>query len=256
MISISNENYLRELLATQNLTKNQIENLKNQRDAIVEDVVNEIGGNPTLFNAGSYAKGTMIQVSYDLDIVLYWANNFRYSPRNLYNEIGSVLQSKGRNPKSKKVGWEIPFQGDFHIDVIPGKKILNKPNYAYLYNTNTNNRFQSSVKKHVSFVKKANRQSVIKLMKLWKKRKSVPIKTFILEYMIIEGCKRVSRNTLEPQIGAAFEYIEENITTKRILDPANSQNIISDDITQEEKNRIRRLAIQALDADSWSKVFF
>lgn len=74
--------------------------------------------------------------------------------------------------------------------------------------------------------------------------------------MIIEGCKGVSRNTLEPQLNAAFEYIEDNITTKRITDPANSQNIISNDITSEEKNRIRRLATQALDADSWSQVFF
>jgi len=88
------------------------------------------------------------------------------------------------------------------------------------------------------------------------KRKSVPLKTFILEHMIIEGCKGVSRNTLEPQLNAAFEYIEDNITTKRIMDPANSQNIISNDITSEEKNRIRRLATQALDTGSWSQVFF
>lgn len=253
---MSNEDYLRELLVNQNLTRNQIENLKNQRDVIVGEIIDEIGGNPTLFNAGSYAKGTMIQASYDLDIVLYWTNDFRYTPRNLYYEVGSVLQSKGRDPKSKKVGWEIPFPGDFHIDVIPGKVIIQKPDYAYLYNKDKDCRFQSSVKNHVSFVKNSRRQDVIRLMKLWKKRKSVPIKTFILEHLIIVGCKGIRRTTLEPQLDAAFEYLIENITTKRILDPANSQNIISDDITHEEKNRIRGLANQASDADNWSQIFF
>ena len=93
-------------------------------------------------------------------------------------------------------------------------------------------------------------------MKLWKKRKDVPIKTFILEQIVIEGCKGISRTTLEPQLNAAFKYIEDNINTKRITDPANSQNIISNDITKEEKNRIRRLATQAIDADRWNQVFF
>ncbi|KKN05510.1 hypothetical protein LCGC14_1086650 [marine sediment metagenome] len=253
---MSNEKYLRELLVSQNLTSNQIENLKNQRDVIVEEIEDDIGGNPTLFNAGSFAKGTMIQASYDLDIVLYWANNFTYTPRNLYIEVGSVLQSKGKTPKSKKVGWEIPFQGDFHIDVIPGKKISNKSGYAYLYNKDQDCRFQSSVKKHVTFVRNSRRQDVIRLMKLWKKRKTVPIKTFILEYIIIESCKGISRNYLEPQLNAAFDFIYDKILSRRILDPANSQNVICNDISDEEKHRSRRLANLALDADSWEQVFF
>lgn len=252
---MSNEDYLRELLVNQNLTRNQMENLKYQRDAIVNEITNEIGGNPTIFNAGSYAKGTMIKASYDLDIVLYWTNNFQLSPQNLYNEVGSVLQSRGRHPKSKKVGWEIPFPGDFHIDVIPGKEILNKPNYAYLFNKDQISRFQTSVKKHVSHVRNSKRQNVIRLMKLWKQRKNVPIKTFILECIVIESCKGLSRNTLEPQIDAAFEFMCKNILTRRIIDPANSQNFVSDVITSEDKNRIRRLATHAVDAKSWSQVF-
>ncbi|MFX1344629.1 MAG: hypothetical protein ACFFBC_00455 [Promethearchaeota archaeon] len=43
--------------------------------------------------------------------------------------------------------------------------------------------------------------------------------------------------------------------TIRTADPVNSQNAISNDITSEERNRIRRLANQALDAGSWNQVF-
>lgn len=252
---MSNEDYLRELLISQNLTNYQIENLKNQRDAIVREIKNEIPGNPTLFNAGSYAKGTMIQASYDLDIVLYWAHDFQYSLQNLYNTVGGFLQSIGKRPRSKRVGWEIPFPGDFHIDVIPGKKIPNKPDYAYLYNNDNNIRFQSSVKKHVSHVKNSRRQDVIRMMKLWKKRNNVSIKTFVLENMVIEGCKGLNRNNLESQLNAAFDFIKDNITTLRIRDPANPQSIISDYMSSEEKNRTRRLANQAIEANSWNQVF-
>ena len=253
---MNNEDNLRTILNDQNLNQNQIENLKNQRDAILGVLIDEIGGNPIKYNGGSYAKGTMIQASYDLDIVLYWPSDYHFSLQDLYTEVGSVLQRNGRRPHSKKVGWEIPFPGDFHIDVIPGKKILNRKGYAYLFNTDNSSRFRTNVKKQVNYVKNSKRQDVIRLMKLWKKRKDVPIKTFILEQIVIEGCKGISRTTLEPQLNAAFKYIEDNINTKRITDLANSQNIISNDITKEEKNRIRRLATQAIDADRWNQVFF
>jgi hypothetical protein len=95
-------------------------------------------------------------------------------------------------------------------------------------------------------------------MKLWKKRKSVPIKTFILEQMVIEGCKwkRASLNTLVPQLMASFHYINNYILNNRILDPANSNNVISDNLTKEEKNRIRKLAYQAIEARTWNDVFY
>lgn len=254
MNKLSNEDFLHQILEDQKLDANQIENLKNQRDAIVGELVEEIGGNPIRIDAGSYAKGTMIRASYDLDIVLYWPTNFNYSPKNLYIEVGGVLQSKGRNPRSKKVGWEIPFPGNFHIDVIPGKTILKKQNYAYLFNSDTEGRFQTNVKKQVNYVKRSNRHDVIKLMKLWKIRKDVPIKTFILENMIIEGCKDITRSILEHQLIGAFKHLSEEIVETKIFDPSNINNLISNDITDEEKHRIKILADQAINAPYWREV--
>lgn len=254
MIKLSNEDLLHQILEDQKLDSNQIENLKNQRDAIVGELVEEIGGNPIRYNGGSYAKGTMIRASYDLDIVLYWPTNFQYSPKNLYIEVGSVPQSKGRNPRSKKVGWEIPYPGNFHIDVIPGKTILNKKNYAYLFNSDTEGRFQTSVKKQVNYVRRSGRQDVIKIMKLWRIRKEVPIKTFLLENMVIEGCKGITRSIIEPQLIKAFEHISEEILIKKIHDRSNINNIISNDISNEEKRRIKILADDAINAQYWREV--
>lgn len=255
MNKLSNEDFFRQILEDQKLDSNQIDNLKNQRDAIVGELVEEIGGNPIISDGGSYAKGTMIQASYDLDIVLYWPTNFQYSPKNLYIEVGGVLQSKGRNPRSKKVGWEIPFPGNFHIDVIPGKTIINKKDYAYLFNTDTEGRFQTSVKKQVNYVKRSGRQDIIKLMKLWMIRKEVPIKTFLLENMVIEACKGITKSIIEPQLLKAFEHISEEILIKKIHDPSNINNIISNDLPTEHKNRIKNLAENALGAEYWQDIF-
>ena len=73
--------------------------------------------------------------------------------------------------------------------------------------------------------------------------------------MVIEGCKGVSRAGLESQLNDAFKFLSDRITTIKMLDPANSNNVISNEITTEQKNRIKRLADQAINARSWGEVF-
>jgi hypothetical protein len=105
-------------------------------------------------------------------------------------------------------------------------------------------------------VRRSGRQDVIKLMKLWRIRKEVPIKTFLLENMVIEACKGITRSIIEPHLIKAFEHISEAILIKKIYDPSNINNIISNDLPIEHKHRIKNLADNALDAQYWQDVFF
>jgi len=254
---MSNETYLRQVLNNQNLSQYQLTNLRNLRDKIQRQLRDNLSGNPRFYYGGSYGKNTLIRASYDLDIVIYWPSNSQSSIQDIYKGVGSVLQKHWKPVRSKRVGWELSFEGDFHIDVIPGKLFSSDDKYAFLYNSRTNNRFQTSIKIHIDTIKDSGRRDVIRLMKLWKKRKNVPITSFILEQMVIDGCKerRTSLSDLEPQLNASFHYINNNILTKRILDPANSNNIISNELSKEEKIRIKRLANQAIEAKKWSEVF-
>lgn len=72
-------------------------------------------------------------------------------------------------------------------------------------------------------------------------------------------CYRRARyeiNYLGFQLKTALIFVAENITTIRLEDPANTQNIISNNLTKEEKNRIRILASHASEAKNWNHVFF
>lgn len=177
---MTNESYLREILDGQDLTENQKRNLRELRDKIEGQLRNGIKGTPKAYYGGSYAKNTMIKASYDLDIVLYWSSDSPYSLESLYRAAEGVLNRNWRTVRKKKVGLELPFEGDFHIDVIPGKFSSKDENYAYLYNSKTGGRFQTSIYVQVDYVNKSGRQDVIRLMKLWKKRKNVPIFFFDL----------------------------------------------------------------------------
>lgn len=253
---MDNEKYLRKILAEQNLNQNQNRQLKELRMKIRDQLEEILEEKPTVYYAGSFRKKTMIKASYDLDIVLYWSSKVSSTVKNLYTKVGSELQKNWNRLRAKKVGWEIGFDGDFHIDVIPGKRKHKSYREAYLYNRETDGRFLTSINKQVNYIKRRRRSSVIKLVKLWKIKNEVPIKTFIPELMVVIGCKGLRRRDLGLQLKTALKYIADNITTIRLEDPANRQNIITKNLTTEEKNRIRRLATQAINVKNWNQVFF
>jgi hypothetical protein len=187
--------------------------------------------------------------------VIHWKSNFPYSLEDLFDKTGRILQSKWTTVQKKHVGWQIPFDGDFHIDVIPGKFSSTNGDYAYIFYSETNGRFKTSIEIHTDYVLNSHRQNIIKLLKLWKIRKQVPIKTFILEGLIIEGCKGMARINLEPQLISALNFIETNILSIKLIDPANTNNVITDDLNYNQKYQIKQMANWALNTQSWGEVF-
>jgi hypothetical protein len=63
-------------------------------------------------------------------------------------------------------------------------------------------------------------------------------KSFLLELMTIEGCKGKPANDLQAQVLAALPYIRDNIRTGNVVDPANSNNSMSDDLDNSARNPI------------------
>ncbi len=252
---MDNEGFLRDVLTSQDLTYNQLDNLKNLRETIAQQIRDAIGGAPYIYYGGSYKKETMIKAAYDLDVVIHWRPDFGYDLESLYELTRRTLQQNWRNVRQKRFGWQIHFDGDFHIDVIPGKFSSTDGRYAYLFNSDRQGRFQTSIQIQSEFVLDSRRQDAIRLMKLWKVRKDVPIKSFILEQLVIKGCSGLSREFLEPQLSDALKFIADNILSIRLEDPANSNNIITEDLTIEQKYRIRNLAIDGLNARNWGEVF-
>ncbi len=252
---VGNDTYLRMLLEQQVLDENQLENLRSLRTKIKKQLKKEIGGKPQVFYGGSYAKNTMIRAAYDLDIVLYWPSDFSLDIEDLSTEVGASLQRNWTIVHAKRVGWELPFDGNFHIDVIPGKTSNQDPFYAHLFNRDTGGRFLTSIVRQVSYVTKKKRQDAIRLMKLWKVRRKVPIRTFILEQLVIDSCRGIPRKDLGDQLIIALTHIRDTIKTCHLLDPANPKNVISNDITIEQKNGVRNLAEAAIQARSWEAVF-
>lgn len=255
IMSAANNQYLSNLLAEQNLTKAELDALRSLRETI-EGQLSVLQGSPRFYYGGSFGKRTMVKARYDLDLVMYWPFTATYSIKGIYEAVGDILRKHWKVVNAKTVAWELPFDGGFHIDVVPGRAMDAQYYEANLRRTDTGTTLKTSLKKHIDTVRGSGRVDVVRLMKLWKVRKAVPFKkSFLLELMTIDGCKGKQSDDLESQMIAALKYVRDNIKTCSVSDPANSNNSLSDDLDASARAAISQRADEAIKATYWREVF-
>lgn len=116
------DQYLRGLLLQQDLSNVELSALRGLRDQ-VQSQLSILEGSPRFYYAGSYGKKTIIRQRYDLDIVMYWPSTATYTIQGIYEAVGEVLRQNWKVVSGKTVSWELPFEGGFHIDIVPGRAL-------------------------------------------------------------------------------------------------------------------------------------
>src|SRR5215831_21209233 len=135
-MSAANNQYLSNILTGQNLTNAELDSLRNLRQQI-EGQLSILEGSPRFYYGGSFGKRTMIRASYDLDLVMYWPHTANYLIKGIYDAVGQVLRRHWTVVNSKTVAWVLPFQGGFHIDVVPGRALDAQYYEANLHRSHT-----------------------------------------------------------------------------------------------------------------------
>jgi hypothetical protein len=77
-----------------------------------------------------------------------------------------------------------------------------------------------------------------------------------LELFTIQALSGCSRSSLADNILQALRTIASSLTSTRIQDPANTNNILSDDLTQAEKQNIASLAAQSARQQYWKDIIW
>jgi hypothetical protein len=89
---------------------------------------------------------------------------------------------------------------------------------------------------------------------VWKKLHSLELPSFPAEMIVIESLKGRSYTTLAANFLRVLEYIRDNVETVRLVDPSNSNNVVSDDLTLAEKQALHRGASSSLAQPSWGQI--
>lgn len=203
--------------------------------------------------SGSVVKGTAVLGQTDLDIFVSLRATAEMSLHEIYDSLYEFLKANGLSPRAQDVSIGIKHL-DLSIDVTVGRQHPTVSQYHSIYRSRQRTWTQTNVDAHIDKVTRSSRQDEIRLVKIWRHQKRVPLPSFLLEVAVLEALSRTPQGDLVSNLNAIFRYLATRFRTARLVDPANTNNIVSDDLTEREKLYVAAHAALALRADRWDKV--
>lgn len=227
------EKYLQNLLTSQDLSPQQTRDLESHKKEITDFLQTEFGTDPVIKYAGSWAKGTMIRERYDLDIVCYFPHNDSRSLKDIRQDVATHLKSKYLLRPKASAERILDLKGsaapiDFHIDVVPGRFIEGSNNVFLHVEGGEKDRLMTNLKTHIDTIANSGCVPIIRLVKLWAHRNNISLKTFVLEMFVVDSLQgSKNKNSLTEGFKEVISAFKNNFASARIVDPANTNNVVS-----------------------------
>jgi len=176
--------------------------------------------------AGSHAKGTDLCDS-DVDIFLRLSPGTPGTLSAMQASLANHVLGNIRN-----VSVRIMLEGRF-IDLVPARDNI-------LWQARFNTWLKTNVAKQIRYVRDSGLIDEILALKIWRRRHALRFPSFLMELAVIHALK--PNRPIEEQFTSLLRFLATDFPTTRLLDPANSNNVVSDLLTDIEKLRIARTA--------------
>jgi hypothetical protein len=75
-----------------------------------------------------------------------------------------------------------------------------------------------------------------------------------LELTVLDALSGRNKNQLATNFLTVLEYLRDSFKDARVVDPANSNNTVSDDLTSAEKLAIARIASESRNKQNWNEI--
>lgn len=202
--------------------------------------------------SGSFAKGTANRSGTDVDLFISISENCNNTLKEIYESLFARLQERGLSPKRQNVSINVKMKG-IDIDLVPAKRQNVYSSDHSLYRRRADTWTKTNVSTHINHVRNAGRQSEMRILKLWRNQKGLDFPSFYLELITIAAL--VGRyGTLSQNVWTVLQYLRDSFTGATVVDPANTNNIISEDLTAAERGLIKAVAEKAVAAKDWKEI--
>lgn len=224
-----------------------------------------------IIDSGSRAKGTAISLASDVDYLVSLTSQCNENTgglKSIYDSLYTTLRSTYSNARKQNVSVRIDLAGNMpinnlEVDITPARKqdIYTTDHSLWLSKNNTWKK--TNIHKHIFDISNSGRIDEIKLLKIWRELNRLDIPSIYLEYLIIgnilinkpKGMDYLSNNFYEILCALARPH-NSNPLFSQVIDPANSNNVLSDLLTVTEKNQIIIKAQFSVRQSDWSRIVF
>lgn len=217
-----------------------------------------------ILDSGSRAKGTAISLASDVDYLVSLTsgcNDNNGGLKGCYDSLFAKLNNTYSSVRKQNVSVRINLNG-LEVDITPARKQNGNTNYHNLYLSKSDSWTQTNIQKHITDISQSGRTNEIKVLKIWRELHQIDFPSIYLEYLLVNNIllnKSKEINSLGDNVWHAFNELAKtqgNPLTARIIDPANSNNILSDLLTTAEKNKIITQAQTANRQTNWNQIIW
>lgn len=217
-------------------------------------------------NSGSYAKHTAINIKFDIDICQPFKRDSFQTLEQMADDIydffkndyedNDIIEVRKQRVSTGVIFWiggeSVP------MDITPGRELDQESfndKYLNLFvrakGENPATHTQTNISKHIELIQgKTDERRVIRLLKIWKNKHNLNIKSFFLELITIRAFEKNKNSLPYDQWGKlkmTMEFIRDNVETIKLVDPANSSNIVSNTLDDDEKKQFAKDMKNALE---------
>lgn len=221
---------------------------------------------PSVRNAGSYKKGTMVRASYDFDVLVYFPHETSVGEnlKEIYHAVRDVLAGEYMvEPKRSAIKLHDATDHDdpvyFHVDVVPGRFMEgDKGDVALHQRHGDKNWLKTNPEKQIEHVRDSGVRDAIKLAKVWRENSGFRFATFVLELLVIDLLQGHEADSLSDQMRRLWTELQERADDLTVEDPANTSNDLSNILDASAKASLSAAATRALNYladENWEAIF-
>lgn len=203
--------------------------------------------------SGSFAKGTAVHGGTDIDLFVSLSSSLTTTLKDMYDTLFNALSRAGYTARRQNVSVGIAV-GNWKVDVTPGRRQDQHGNYHSLWSNRTGSWLQTNVNEHCRVVSASGRLAEIRLMKSWRNVHDLDWPSFYLELFVINAIHGARQANLKGNLITALRAVANSIGTCRLIDPANTNNVVSDTLSVQGKATLATAARNALN-NPWNVVF-
>jgi len=223
--------------------------------AVLYPIIQRWAGNRLLsvHPSGSFMKSTANMSGTDIDLFISLSEQTTETLKEIYDKLFNTMNANGYTPTRQNVSINVRANG-YSVDLVPGKRQNSYGDDHSLYRRKADTWTKTNVVTHISHVTRAGRLKESRIIKLWRDQQKLDFPSFYLEMAVISALSAQYGGGISGNVWKVFEYLRDRFQIARAVDPANTNNIISDDLSAADKTKIKTAAGLALKATNWSQI--
>jgi hypothetical protein len=204
--------------------------------------------------SGAYAKNTAISLFSDVDVLITLNPVPGKEMKNIFWSLFEYLSEQDFRPETRWVSIQVQARR-MKVDLIPAYRDRGKSGHL-LFNKKTGTEVHTDLAQHVHLVGNSGRQQEICALKIWRERSKFDFPSLYLELTVTKALETEPYGQLSHNVLTTLRYIGNRFEKAVVRDPANEDNIISNDLSAVEKTAIAKAARDVTYDENWKKILW